>query len=57
MSAYFTPYSSVSNVDFELTNVSWVALFQGVGTKTYLPNFFQVNETCHTGTRTDAFLV
>ena len=37
-------FSSVSIVDFEQVNVSWVVLFQEVITKTY-QHFFQANET------------
>ena len=51
----FAPSFKVSNVGFGQTNVSWVALFQGVGTKAYLQFFFQVIETCHMGTTTDVF--
>ena len=52
---YFTLQTNVSNVDFEQTNVSWVVLFQGAGTKTYLQYFFQVDETCHMGVTTNVF--
>ena len=54
---YFAPYSSVSNVDFEQTNIGWVVLFHKVVAKTFLPYFFQANETRGMETTTDVFLM